>query len=133
MSRERCRHAVLAAPVRSSKGVKFTLMDNLPATDSLHAQDEDIEQACQSIKGLAHPIRLKVLCILGSGEMSVSDLARECSTSQANISSHLSILRQSGILTTRREAHTIYYRIRDPRMIQLMDLMRMMFCSRAHH
>ena len=107
-------------------------MDQLPITDSVHARDEDIEKACQSIKGLAHPIRLKVLCILGSGEMSVSDLAQECNTSQANISSHLSIMRQSEILTTRREAHTIYYSIRDPRMIQLMDLMRMMFCSRPH-
>jgi len=107
-------------------------MDQLPVTDSLHAQDEDIEKACHSIKALAHPIRLKVLCILGSGEMSVSDLADQCNTSQANVSSHLSILRQSEILATRREAHSIFYRIRDPRMIQLMDLMRMMFCSQAH-
>ena len=104
----------------------------MPASDSFHPLDADIERACQAVKGLAHPIRLKVLCVLGDREMPVNDLAAACETSQSNISQHLSILRQSGILTTRKEANFVHYRINDHRMIQLMTLMRDIFCSQSH-
>lgn len=104
----------------------------VPASDTVHALDEDIERACQAIKGLAHPIRLKVLCVLGDRAMSVNELADACETSQSNISQHLNILRQSGILETRKEATFVLHRIHDPRMIQLMDLMREMFCPQHH-
>ena len=104
----------------------------MPVSKSHHALDDDIERACSAVKGLAHPIRLKVLCVLGDREMPVNDLAAACETSQSNISQHLGILRQCGILATRKEANFVHYRINDPRMIQLMDLMRDMFCSRIH-
>ena len=104
----------------------------MPVSESHHALDDDIERACSAVKGLAHPIRLKVLCVLGDREMPVNDLAAACETSQSNISQHLGILRQCGILATRKEANFVHYRINDSRMIQLMDLMRDMFCSRPH-
>lgn len=104
----------------------------MPAPESLHGLDSDIERACQAVKGLSHPIRLKVLCVLGDREMAVNDLAAACETSQSNISQHLSILRQCGILATRKEANFVHYRINDPRMIELMNLMRDMFCSQPH-
>ena len=83
-------------------------------------------------RGFRIPIRLKVLCVLGDREMAVNDLAAACETSQSNISQHLSILRQCGILATRKEANFVHYRINDPRMIELMNLMRDMFCSQPH-
>lgn len=104
----------------------------MPAPEPLHALDADIERACQAVKGLSHPIRLKVLCVLGDRELPVNDLAAACETSQSNISQHLGILRQCGILATRKEANFVHYRINDPRMIQLMNLMRDMFCSQPH-
>ena len=104
----------------------------MPAPESPHALDADVERACQAVKGLSHPIRLKVLCVLGGREMPVNDLAAACETSQSNISQHLSILRQCGILATRKEANFVHYRINDPRMLQLMNLMRDMFCSQPH-
>ena len=103
-----------------------------PASHSAHPLDADIERACQAVKGLAHPIRLKVLCVLGDRAMSVNELADACETSQSNISQHLNILRQCGILETRKEATFVLHRIHDPRMIHLMDLMRDMFCSQNH-
>ena len=104
----------------------------VPTSESLRALDEDIERACHAIKGLSHPIRLKILCVLGDHEMSVGNLAVACQTSQSNISQHLGILRQCGILAFRKEATFVHHRISDPRMIQLIDLMRDMFCSRVH-
>ena len=108
------------------------MADWMPAPEFPHALDADIERACQAVKGLSNPIRLKALCLLGAQEMPVNDLAAACDTSQSNISQHLSILRHCGILSARREANCVYYRIKDPRMIQLMDLMRDMFCSQSH-
>ncbi len=109
-----------------------TMAARIPVPESLRALDDDIERACQAVKGLSHPIRLKALCVLGDQEMSVNDLAVACETSQSNISQHLSILRQCGILATRKESTFVHYRINDPRMIQLINLMRDMFCSQAH-
>lgn len=103
-----------------------------PVSDSLHAPRKDIERACRSLKGIAHPIRLEVLCVLGDREMAVKDLAAACDTSQSNISSHLGILRDCGILETRRESQHVYYRISDPRMLRLMDMMRSIFCTQPH-
>ena len=61
-------------------------------------RDEDIQQAAQAIKAIAHPLRLKILCVLGDQEVSVQDIVEQVGTSQSNISQHLSILRDKGVL-----------------------------------
>ncbi|MBI3575041.1 MAG: helix-turn-helix transcriptional regulator, partial [Gammaproteobacteria bacterium] len=50
-------------------------------------------------------------------------------TSQSNISQHLSILREKGILTARKDANKVYYRIGDPKILNLIGSMRDAFCS----
>ena len=94
--------------------------------------DADIERACQSVKGFAHPIRMKILCVLAERDLPVTDLAAVCRTSQSNLSQHLGILRNCGILTARKQANYVYYRISDPRMLSLMRLLREMFCAQPH-
>ena len=95
-------------------------------------QDADIERACQSVKGFAHPTRMKILCVLAERDLPVTDLAAVCRTSQSNLSQHLGILRNCGILTARRRANYVYYRLSDPRMLSLMRLLREMFCPQPH-
>ena len=56
-------------------------------------KEEDIQQAAQAIKAIAHPLRLKILCVLGDQEISVQDIVDQVGTSQSNISQHLAILR----------------------------------------
>jgi len=73
---------------------------------------------------LAHPKRLEILNLLRQGELSVSELAERMGISLANVSQHLAILRDKGVVTTRREGVSIYYRVADPRIIQACDLMR---------
>ncbi|MBI4937745.1 MAG: winged helix-turn-helix transcriptional regulator [Nitrosomonadales bacterium] len=92
-------------------------------------KDEDIVQASQAIKSIAHPLRLKILCVLGDKEVSVQDIVEYVGTSQSNISQHLAILRDKGVLTTRKDANKVYYRISDPRTIKLVDMMRQVFCT----
>jgi ArsR family transcriptional regulator len=92
-------------------------------------RDEDIMQASMAIKAIAHPLRLKVLCVLGDGELSVQEIVDSVGTSQSNISQHLAILRDKGVLSTRKDANRVYYRIGDPRTVKLVGMMRDVFCS----
>jgi ArsR family transcriptional regulator len=96
--------------------------------------DEDISHASRSLKAMAHPLRLRILCILGgSSEVSVQDIVEAVGTSQSNISQHLSILRDKGILSARKDANKVYYRIGDPKILGLISSMREAFCSSSHH
>lgn len=96
----------------------------------LLANEEDLHHASRSLKAMAHPLRLKILCILGNAtEASVQDLVDRVGTSQSNISQHLSILREKGILTSRKDANRVFYRIVDKQILHLMVAMREAFCS----
>jgi len=96
----------------------------------LITNEDDIFQASHSLKAMAHPLRLKILCILGgSGEVSVQDIVEQVGTSQSNISQHLSILREKGILASRKDANKVYYRVSDPKILQLIGAMRAAFCT----
>lgn len=92
-------------------------------------REEDIQQAAQAIKAIAHPLRLKILCVLGDREVSVQDIVERVGTSQSNISQHLAILRDKGVLATRKDANRVYYRIGDLRTLKLVGMMRDVFCA----
>jgi DNA-binding transcriptional ArsR family regulator len=92
-------------------------------------REEDIRQAAQAIKAIAHPLRLKILCILGDQEISVQDIVEQVGTSQSNISQHLAILRAKGVLVSRKDANKVFYRIGDLRTLKLIGMMRDVFCS----
>jgi ArsR family transcriptional regulator len=90
----------------------------------------DIERASRSLKAMSHPLRLKILCTLGDREVSVQDIVENVGTSQSNISQHLAILRDKGILTSRKDANRVFYRVGDSRTLQLIGMMREVFCTR---
>ena len=102
-------------------------MDDMTA--GLPTNDKDIEQAARSLKAMSHPLRLKILCALGGGERSVQEIVETVGTSQSNISQHLSILREKGILVARKHANRVYYRVGDQRTLRLIGMMRDVFCS----
>lgn len=90
---------------------------------------EHIETAARALKAIAHPLRLKILCVLGAEEECVQDIVEAVGTSQSNISQHLAILRDKGVLQTRKEANRVYYSVCDERTLQLIVLMREVFCG----
>ena len=94
-------------------------------------KDEHIEQASRALKAMSHPLRLKILCTLGGQEVSVQEIVEQVGTSQSNISQHLAILRDKGILASRRDANRVYYRVGDTRTLQLIGMMRDVFCGFA--
>jgi len=93
------------------------------------SMDQIVEDAAETLKAMAHPLRLKILCVLDSSEMSVQDLVDKVGTSQSNVSQHLSVLREKGILASRRETNRVLYRIGDQRTLMLIDTMHKVFCS----
>jgi len=103
---------------------------NMVALDNiLISKDEDIDRASRSLKAMSHPLRLKILCTLGDREISVQDIVEHVGTSQSNISQHLAILRDKGILASRKDANRVYYRVGDERTLRLISMMREVFCS----
>ena len=101
----------------------------LASSDTLITREEDIERASRSLKAMSHPLRLKILCTLGDQEISVQDIVEQVGTSQSNISQHLAILRDKGILVSRKDANRVYYRVGDGRTLRLISMMREVFCS----
>jgi ArsR family transcriptional regulator len=99
--------------------------------DKLIDKDEDILRASMSIKAIAHPLRLKILCALAENELTVWSIVDCTGSSQSNISQHLGILRNQGILVSRKDANRVLYRIGDPRTIKLVSMMRDVFCASA--
>ena len=90
---------------------------------------EHIETAARALKAIAHPLRLKILCVVGSEEVCVQDIVEAVGTSQSNISQHLAILRDKGVLVTRKDANRVYYRVGDARILQLIGMMQDVFCG----
>ena len=95
----------------------------------LLARAADIEIASRSLKAMSHPLRLKILCTLGSREICVQGIVENVGTSQSNISQHLAILRDKGILSSRKDANKVFYRVGDERTLRLIGMMQEVFCS----
>lgn len=97
--------------------------------EMLLTRSADIEIASRSLKAMSHPLRLKILCTLGDREICVQGIVENVGTTQSNISQHLGILRDKGILSSRKDANKVYYRVGDQRTLQLIEMMQEVFCS----
>ena len=84
--------------------------------------DRAIEQVADFFGAFAVPMRLKILNGLRRGERNVGDLTAEFGCSQANVSKHLSVLAQKGLIAKTLRGTSAFYRIVDPRIYQLCDL-----------
>lgn len=96
-------------------------------------KQEHIEIAARALKAMSHPLRLKILCVVAEQEICVQDIVEAVGTSQSNISQHLAILREKGVLQTRKDANRVFYSVADARTLQLIVLMREVFCGVPAH
>jgi DNA-binding transcriptional ArsR family regulator len=81
---------------------------NLPLARQMQHHADD---AAELLKRLAHPARLLVLCLLVDGELAVNQLEQHVGLSQSALSQHLAVLREHGLVTTRREGSSVYYQV----------------------
>jgi DNA-binding transcriptional ArsR family regulator len=90
--------------------------------------EEDIVITADALKAMGHPLRWRILCTLGKEELSVGELVKKIGTSQSNVSQHLDQLRNKNIVTSRRVANRIYYRVRNEQLLELIGTMRSVLC-----
>jgi DNA-binding transcriptional ArsR family regulator len=95
----------------------------------LIGRKEQIEEAARAMKAIAHPLRLKILCVLGDQEVSVQEIVEAVGTSQSNVSQHLAILRGKRVIRSRKNANRVFYSVSDRRTLQLIVTMREVFCG----
>ena len=95
----------------------------------LIGRKEQIERMARAMRAIAHPLRLKILCVLGEHELSVQDIVEAVGTSQSNVSQHLAILREKRILSPRKNANRVYYSVSDQRTLHLIVTMREVLCG----
>ena len=94
----------------------------------LIGRGESIKQASTAMQAIAHPMRLKILCLVGNQELSVREIVEAVGTTQSNISQHLAVLREQKILSSRKDANRVFYRIADARIVKMIALTRETFC-----
>jgi DNA-binding transcriptional ArsR family regulator len=78
-------------------------------------------------KALAHPTRIRILELLKAGEKSVSEIQAELAAEGSTASQQLAILRMKNLVDTRKAGNLIYYRLRDPQIIELLEVARQIF------
>jgi ArsR family transcriptional regulator len=86
--------------------------------------DTERQRSAVVARALGDPKRLCVLESLAGGEASVGELATRVSCQVPNMSQHLAVLRSAGLVTTRREGNTVYYRLVDPKILEACKLLQ---------
>jgi DNA-binding transcriptional ArsR family regulator len=80
-------------------------------------------------QALAHPTRIAIVERLRSGEMSAGQIVEELEIEQANASQHLTVLRSKQIVVKRKEGNQVFYSLRDPVLIEVLDILKRYFYS----
>ena len=91
--------------------------------------EPELDQAARALKILSNPARIRLMCVLRDEERTVSELVELMeNVSQSGVSQHLSQLQSCGILTSRRDANKVYYRIASPRYLGFIEQVQEIFC-----
>lgn len=108
-----------------------TAPQNLSNATNLTAEEmaAHAEEASQVLKSIANPNRLMILCCLIEEEKTVGTINNEVPLSQSALSQHLARLRAENLVISRKEGQTVHYRIKDPRIIELMANLYALYCA----
>jgi ArsR family transcriptional regulator, cadmium/lead-responsive transcriptional repressor len=99
----------------------------------LPEQPFEVDIVAKYFRGFGDPTRLRILELLAEGERSVGDLVELIGAPQPSVSNHLACLRWCGFVESRREYRTVYYRVADPRVLQMLMLARSLLADNAEH
>lgn len=92
--------------------------------------EQHAEAAARLLKAMSNPHRLQVLCALGEEELSVGELNERIPLSQSALSQHLKVLRDDGLVATRRESQTVHYRLVPGPALDVITVLHDHFCGR---
>lgn len=108
----------------------LTMKSNQSLTSQIRSQDmsEHAEEATTFLKSLANSKRMMILCMLSEEEMPVHAINERLNIAQSALSQHLAALRKAGLVATRRDSQTIYYRLKGDKTVRIILLLQEMFC-----
>lgn len=106
-------------------------MPSTPKRTSVSARQmrAHVGEATQLLKALANERRLMILCLLSEAEHSVGELHAQLDLSQSALSQHLAVLRQDGLVTTRRHAQVIHYGLADGPARRVVETLHDLYCG----
>ena len=99
------------------------------ALNSAAAMDASAHEAAAVLKMLSNPQRLRILCALVDGELSVGELEKALGSSQSYVSGQLARLREQGLVSAQRDGRTIRYALSDPRITPILERLYEVFCA----
>lgn len=100
----------------------------MPTQNELEALRKSAQQAANMLKTMGNETRLIILCTLLDQELSVGELNEQISVSQSVLSQHLGSLRKANLVTTRRDAQTIYYTVADDKPSRIISVLKDIYC-----
>lgn len=109
--------------------VKDSNLETLPEAMSLADMEARAADVAALLKTLAHPVRLMLACTLVQGEFSVGALEEKLNIHQPTLSQQLGVLREAGVVETRRDAKQIFYRLTEEKAARLIDALYTIFCN----
>ena len=112
------------------KRSRLALASQVPMSMDLDRLQESAAHAATLLKVMANSNRLIILCQLAEGEKSVGELESVVGLSQSALSQQLSVLRQQGVVTTRRAAQSIFYSLASEEVQTVMLALHDVFCGR---
>jgi ArsR family transcriptional regulator len=98
------------------------------AGNPMKFNDQQAEIISELLKSIAHPIRMKILCLLMEGEKNVGEIEQQFGSTISNISQHLTVLRKAKIIERRKEANFMFYILKDNNVHKLMEILKNNFC-----
>ncbi len=90
--------------------------------------ENNVSAATTLLKSMSNESRLMILCMLQGNEMSVSELNQQLPLSQSALSQHLAALRKAGLVSTRKEAQTVYYRVANDSSARVITVLKSLYC-----
>lgn len=99
-----------------------------PTQDQLQQMQEHAVAAASLLKALANENRLMILCTLLAGEISVGDLNTKVPLSQSALSQHLASLREADLVSTRKEAQTVFYQLKGDEAAKIITVLQSIYC-----
>ncbi len=87
-------------------------------------REEPLERVAHTLKAVAHPLRLRIIELLDDRELCVSDLIEELGTKPAVTSQQLNLMKDRGVLESRRSGTWVYYRISNPNVVRVIHCIR---------
>ena len=87
------------------------------------------DQACKLMKVLSNPDRMMILCQLSKGELRVGEIEEILGIGQPTLSQQLTVLRDEELVTTRRDGKSIYYKVKSPKALAVIETLYEQFCK----